>query len=318
MRSRLSHARAWAADGAATAAAWGFERGVGALPDGAARLLGRSLARAAYGVLRIRRSVVEDQLFDSFPERDVRWVRETARACYRHFGEEFSVLAGGPRRVEAALAGADQATEIREVLEAALTTHGGAILVTGHLGNWEVAGAGLASLGLPTTAVVKRQRGSDRRINALRTRFGLEVAYRDDSPKVLLRALRQGRVVALVADQHAKRGGIQLDFLGRPAWTTLGPARLCLAAKVPLFFGVAVRDRGRYRGVFEEIDRRPTSEEAPRVQLTRRWLAALEGAIRTWPEQYFWFHRRWKGLEAERRSGNVAPRAEVQEAMEKS
>lgn len=311
MSHRLGGPGPRVADALASAGSWGVERIAGALPERAARLAGRSLAVVCYRALRIRRHVVENQLADSFPQADARWVRATARACYRHFGEELAMLAGGARRVQSVLARVDDPTGGGERLRSAVAAHGGALVVTGHLGNWELAGSGVASLGLPVTAVAKRQRGADRHIHALRTQLGLDVVYRDASPKVLLRALREGRVLAIAADQHTRQGAVQLDFLGRPAWTTLGPARLCLAADVPLFFGALVRDGDRYRAVLEEMDRRSTDEDSLRVQLTRRWLRALERAVETWPEQYFWFHRRWKGMEAAGGRRNVAARSEV-------
>lgn len=151
----------------------------------------------------------------------------------------------------------------------------------------------------------------------MRARLGFEVAYDDTSPRSLIRRLRSGHVLALVADQHPPRGGERLDFLGRPAWTTVGPARLCQTADVPLFFAALLRDGNGYQTVFEEIE--PASDDggdAP-IALTRKWLRVLEGGVRARPEQYFWFHRRWKPARGRGR-GNAGGGDSVRIDMEHS
>lgn len=270
------------------------------------------------GLLRYRREVVERQLAESFPDADPTWIDATTRRCYRHFGQELAVLAGGAVSVTEAIERIDDETDSRRRIRDAVEAHGGAIVVTGHLGNWELGGARIASFGLPTTAVARRQSGRvDRRLAAMRDRLGFDVAYDDATPRTLVRALRSGRVLALVADQHRPQGGVQLDFMGRPAWTTLGPARLCLTADVPLFFAALLRDGRRYRTVFEKIDR-GTGEMEPAVEITRRWLAVLERGVKDKPAQYFWFHRRWKKASGRHEMGNDTPIREVEQRMEAS
>ncbi len=269
---------------------------LGALPDGPSRALGRGVAGLAHSVLRIRRRTVETQLAASFPERSREWVRETAGACYRHFGEELAVLAGRPARIRAALDSVEPPVRLDDVLPRGAGRGRGAILVTAHLGNWDLAGAYVARQGFPVTAVAQRQWGVERRLRAMRARLGIDISYTSGDARALLRALRGGHMLALVADQHARRGGVRLPFLGRPAWTTLGPARLSLAAGVPLFFGGLVREGRGYRPILERIETPPAPpDERPEVALTRAWLETLEAQVRRTPEQYFWFHRRWKG-----------------------
>jgi len=171
----------------------------------------------------------------------------------------------------------------------------GAVLVFGHLGNWELAGGVLARLGFPVTAVAQRQPGADRRLNAMRAGLGTDIVDRRESPRVLLKKLSEGNLLALVADQHATSGAVRLDFLHRPAWTTLGPARLSIAAGVPLLFCALVREGRGYHFHMRSLGAPdPAPGETPELALTRVWVEALEEAIRAQPEQYFWFHRRWK------------------------
>jgi len=257
-----------------------------------ARVLGRGLAGFAHGGLRIRRDVVRSQIAASFPERDAAWVRHTARASYRHFGAELSAVAGGSRSIEAALARVRDPAGIVDKLARARDGFA-RVIVTGHIGNWELAGAYLASR-IPVTTVVRRQQGGwDRRLLAMREGMSLDIVHHDEGARKVVRALEAGRCVSLVADQHSFTGSASLPFLGRPAWTRLGPARLALRAGVPLAFGALIRDGDGYDVLWEPVgDDVMASGDA--VAVTREWLGALERAVRRWPAQYYWFHRRWK------------------------
>ena len=107
--------------------------------------------------------------------------------------------------------------------------------------------------------------------------------------------IRSGVSVALVADQDARNRGIFVPFLGRPASTFRGPARLALETGAPLFFGAAIREGDGYRAVVEPVSTRRDGPDAER-DLTRAWVERLDYRVRLSPEQYFWFHRRWKTI----------------------
>lgn len=257
-----------------------------------------ALARVAYRALRIRRGTVEAHLRQAFPDRDPRWIRRTAAASYAHLGREGLSLLRlyrlGPEdvlRATRVVAGLD---ELRDAIAAG----SGAILVTGHFGNWEIGGAALAARGIPLDVVVRRQANPlfDRLINRARERLGMRVIYYSLATRESLRGLRQGRAVAFVADQDARRAGAFVPFLGRPASTARGPAVLALRSGAPLFIGTAVRAAdGGYDVSLRRIPAPPEGDlEEQVLALTAAHVSALEAAIRSAPEQYLWHHRRWK------------------------
>ncbi|HWV58363.1 MAG TPA: lysophospholipid acyltransferase family protein [Longimicrobiales bacterium] len=263
---------------------------------GAARL-GGVLGGLGYWPLGIRRRVVESHLAQAFPERDVAWVRRTAREAYAHLGREmFAMLRLARTSREAIIA----STEVIgfDALRAAVDAGRGAIVVTGHLGNWEIGGASLAARGIPMDVVAQRQANPlfDRMVVRARERLGMRVIERSRATKLALRSLREGRAVAFVADQDARRAGVFVPFFGRLASTHRGPALMAVRTGAPLFLGSCLRVGDGYRITLRQITVREGSGDVDDavIALTAAFTRGLEEAIRAAPEQYFWHHRRWK------------------------
>lgn len=272
---------------------------LGALPRGPAGRLGAGAGAAAHA-LRTRRDIVRSQIAAAFPERHAGWVEETALGCYRHFGREAAEIVRLHRTGGGTLPGRMQTDEATERCIARMLAGQGTIVVTGHLGNWEVAGAYLAARGVPLSAVVKRQSNErfDTWIAGSRRDVGIEPVYMDEAREVVPGLLAAGRSVALVADQDARSRGVVVPFLGRPASTFKGPARFALVTGAPLVFGLAVRDGSGYRSYVEPVrgTQEPvTADDESVLSVTRQWVERLDRHVRERPRQYFWFHRRWKG-----------------------
>jgi KDO2-lipid IV(A) lauroyltransferase len=269
------------------------------LPERMALALGAGCGWLAGSVLRIRRRVVADNLARAFPEASPSWRGRVGAACYRHLGREAVALL----RLEGM-----HAAEVRErcavsgieAVRDALAAGRGVLLLTGHLGNWEVGGAGLAARAVPLDVVARRQRNPlfEARLLRMRERLGMRVIYRHEATRAVLRSLREPRAVALVADQNAAVGGIFVDFFGTPAATVRGPG--LLAARTDALVATAfVRrlegPRARYHLDIEPLSFERTGDPTEDLlALTRAYHTGLEAAIRAEPAQYFWFHRRWK------------------------
>ncbi len=184
-------------------------------------------------------------------------------------------------------------------LQSALKAGQGAILVTAHLGNWEVLVRAAAAAGRPVHVLTKRMhRGwAEAAWRALR-RDGAHLMHERGSGRRVLEALARGEVIALVLDQHdASPQALRAPFLGRLAATNTGLARVALASGAPV---VPVfthrRPDGEHHVAFEAPLEAPASgSRSARVEmLTRTCLDTIEAAIRRHPEQWLWIHRRWK------------------------
>ncbi|MDH3207282.1 MAG: lysophospholipid acyltransferase family protein [Gemmatimonadota bacterium] len=269
------------------------------LPEATALRVGAAMGVLVGGVLRIRRRDVDRHLGWAFPDRPASWRRSVARASYAHLGREAVVMfrAGGwsaERVLERT-----QMVGFGAFREAARSGNG-LVLLTGHIGNWEIGGAAIAARGVPFDVVGKgmSNRGFQSDLFAARERFGMRVIEMGDAARAASRSLRQGRVVALLGDQHAHSGGIPVPFFGRPAQTTRGPALLVGGTGAPVWIAFAARDPGpaqRYTVTFEPLHFTPTGRaDEDAEMLMAAYARVLEEAIRATPEQYFWLHRRWK------------------------
>ena len=272
---------------------------ISVLPERGAAGMGETLGGLVRWPLGIRRSVVEANLRRAFPAAGDEWIERTAKATFRHLGREAVAIL---RLARATPAEIRERTEMHgmDVLREALGEGRGALLFTGHLGNWEIGAASIAARGLPMAAVVKRLRNRliDARIDGIRQALGVETLDQREAPRQLPRMLRRGYVIGIVADQDARRAGVWVPFFGHPASTHRGPALFALRLGAPIFASFVRRLPGRvarYRIELERVSLPQTGElDADVRTLTATLTTHLETAIRAAPEQYFWFHKRWK------------------------
>jgi KDO2-lipid IV(A) lauroyltransferase len=160
----------------------------------------------------------------------------------------------------------------------------------------------MAAHGIPI-AVVHRPRDNplfDELAAGLRAETGAELLARGSAARAALRALRDGKVVAMPLDQNAsRREGVFVPFFGRPACTRDGPARIAMktgAPVVPVFIeriGESMRHRVRVCPPLELVPE-GDDPQAALVENVARMTGAIEVAIRRAPDQWIWTHRRWK------------------------
>jgi KDO2-lipid IV(A) lauroyltransferase len=271
-------------------------RTVGALPVPVALRLGQAIGGAAGALLATPRRLALAHVALAFPELDGRARRALVRTTFRHAGRSYAELAVW-RKLE-------RDTDFvriegKDVLDAALAQGHGCLAITGHVGNWELLAARMASVGVPLTVVARKV--NDDRFNALITGFrrdvGMEVLLRDD-PQFLgavRGALDRNRVVALLIDQDSRGGGVFVPFFGRPAHTPPGAAVLALRTKAPVVtVFIHRRSDGGHVIRFEAMAIEPRGGAGAVTELTARFTAAIEAAIRRAPADWVWWHERWR------------------------
>jgi len=178
------------------------------------------------------------------------------------------------------------------------------IIVTGHLGNWELAGAvySLCS-GLRLSSIMRPLNNPrlGRIIYSYRENPMHKTFSKEDGLKQLLSALRKKESVAIVADQHASSSeGAETVFFGHPARAHSTPALLHLKTGIPIFVGALIRNESDFKfelDVRKVINYTPTDNKAEDIKnIVQEYTSALEEIIRDYPEQWLWSHRRWLDL----------------------
>ena len=267
------------------------------LPAAAAEPVGSAIGSLVRRPFGIRRTTVIENLRRAFPDASDSWLEETARASYAHLGREVVSM------VRLSRLSREEVVALTDVppwpaVEAAVAEGKGALLVTGHYGNWEVAAAAVAARGVPIHAVVKPQRNRlvDRMVQDARARLGIGTVRMRRAAREVPRLLAKGGVIGIVADQDARSSGVWVPFFGVPASTFRGPAQFAVRYGAAVFAAVARRlPDGRYRVDGDRVPVERTGDrEADELRLTARLAAHLEQEIRKDPGQYFWFHKRWK------------------------
>jgi KDO2-lipid IV(A) lauroyltransferase len=286
MRDALEHAGVQLAMGLA-----------GALPEPAAVWIGRAFGRAAWR-LGVRRRVALENIAraygaDGDPAAELR----LGRASYEHLGTSFIEFLRLPRLTPATLR--DRLVlDGGEHFRGALAGGRGAVVASGHLGNWELMIACVAASGFPATCVVQPLR--NRRVEALVERVrggaGIEVVRRGMALRRLRAVLAANRLLLFLCDQDARRRGVFVPFFDVPASTPKGAAQVAVRLGVPFIPAFGWREAGgRHRVVVHPPLAVPTGDEESAVRgLLAGFTARLEAAVRVAPEQYWWAHRRWK------------------------
>jgi KDO2-lipid IV(A) lauroyltransferase len=202
-------------------------------------------------------------------------------------------------------------------LDRALERGNGAIVLTGHFGNWELLASYFRFLGYPGVLVGRRiyYEPYNRVLVSLRKSALVTTIYRDESPRKILTELKENHIVGISADQDIDSlEGLFVPFFGEPAWTPIGPAKMALASGTPIVPAFMLHEGSGYR-LFVEEPIWPTQEGSKEERLrrmTEAWSQVVERYIRQYPNQWVWMHNRWKTkpkLETEIKNTEVLERA---------
>jgi KDO2-lipid IV(A) lauroyltransferase len=260
---------------------------------------GRALGTLLGQLDRRHLAIAAGNLRLAFPDWDEARVWRTARAVYGHFGAVLFDILWLQRRTPEQIRGLLE-VHGREHVERAMAGGRGALLVTAHLGNWELHGVAHGLLFGPIQVVARPLDNPrlDARLCAMRTMAGNTVLYKRRALIRILHALRAGQGIAILVDQNVlPRDGIFVEFFGRPAATTTVAAALAVKTGAPLVpCRTELLGDGRYRLTYAPaVDWSPSGErEADVACLTQRLTRQIEDWVRETPEQWLWMHRRWK------------------------
>ncbi len=259
------------------------------------------LAWLVTDVIPLRREVIEDNLRVAYPELSDGERRQLIRRMWRHLFLMVFEIAHVPLRIHSTnWRQYIESKTVREICLFLLDLRP-KVIVSGHFGNFEVAGYVAGLLGFPTYTIARPLDNPflDRFVNRFRRATGQCILPKQGSAELVQRVLDQGGVLALLGDQHAGPKGCWTDFFGRAASSHKAIALFSLTHDAPLAVVCAQRRRGPLDFSLEvvaTVDPSTMSPELGSVQALTQWYnQQLEAAVRQAPEQYWWVHRRWKG-----------------------
>ena len=261
--------------------------------------LGAALGRFVHDVLGTRKEVTRDNLRRALPNHGEAEIDRLVRATYDQLGGSLLEFASLPGMSKQQLVEVVRFENL-ETLDRVRASGRGAMLVTAHFGSWELFGASFVARGYPTTFFVKRQKNplvADLQ-DDIRRQAGIEIVTEGPGvAKGVLRALKQGHLVGILPDQDARRHGVWVEFLGRPASTFKGPAFFAYRAGVPIIPAYVRRQAdGNHVGVIlDPIEPDLSRDQDEEVfRLTQAYTDLMTAWIVKHPEHYFWVHRRFK------------------------
>jgi KDO2-lipid IV(A) lauroyltransferase len=272
------------------------------LPRARALAAGARLGESLYSVAWRPRRVALRNLAIAFPDKDDSERTEILRRSLRNLG-----------RMVAEVCHLDELTadSVRRYVRipdwdawqraVESTRERGAVILTGHVGNWELLAYAHGLLGAPVTLVHRpiRNAAIDEFIVRLRARAGTRSIGKHAAAKAALRALRNREMVAIPADQNqSRRSGVFVSFFGLPASTTAGPARLAMMTGAPIIPVFLLREgeteihRLEVQSPIELAG--GADRDADVVENTQRCTSVIEDVVRRHPDQWVWFHKRWR------------------------
>jgi KDO2-lipid IV(A) lauroyltransferase len=279
---------------------WLLVKLLGLLPRRLARNVGAAIGWLAYTATPRLRRVGLRNLALAFPE-SAETERETIlRGMYRQLGWQLAEFCHMPGYT------LDRASQFirykgMEHYLAAKQRGQGVLVLTGHLGAWEMSSFYHSLAGYPMGMVIRRLDNPwvNRLVNDIRTQHGNRVLSKDDFARGLIAAMRAGETVGVLMDTNmTPPQGVFVDFFGHAACTASGVARVALRTGAAVLPGFLVWEPAENRYVLHflpELKLVDTGDaERDAITNTQMFTTALENVIRQYPEQWLWVHRRWK------------------------
>jgi Kdo2-lipid IVA lauroyltransferase/acyltransferase len=273
---------------------------LGLLPRRLARFLGAVVGGLAFLLVPRLRRVGLRNLELALPDKSQAERARILRTLYRNLGWHLAEFCQMPRynrdntRSFLRYEGLERYIEARDRQQ-------GVLILTGHLGAWELSSFYHSLMGYPMSMVIRRLDNPkvDRLVNTIRCLHGNRVVHKDDFARGLLTAMRNGETVGILMDTNmTPPQGVFVDFFGRMACTASGMARVALktgAAVLPGFLLWEEAERKYVLHFGEPLElTRTGDDEADVVENTALFTRTIEAYIRRYPEQWLWVHRRWK------------------------
>ena len=247
------------------------------------------LASIFYHYIPKRKKLAKNNIKIAFPNKSEKWIDNTLRNTYKFFVFNFIQFLALPKsmdNIKIKIVG-------KEIMDNALKKNKGVILISAHFGSWEVLGHWLGINGYKLHGVAHEQnnKGANEFFQYKRELSGIKHIYKKVGLDNLYKVLQGKNILGLVSDQDAKSKGVFIKFFNKLASTAKGVGLFHLNTKAPMVYGLSMQT-GFQKYKIEFIQIKPKEDTIESI--TQDYTNVLESYINKYPEQYFWFHNRWK------------------------
>ena len=242
-----------------------------------------------FRVLKLRKKMALENLRIAFPEKDNKWYNTIIKKCYQFYLEEIMDFLSQYAHFNLKKVHLNNI----HILDEALKEEKGVILVSGHFGSFHKLFVAMAKNGYKNIAGVsykQNNRGAGRFFLELRKPYLSNEMHKGGPSNQVKKSLQNKEILILLSDQDARQKGIFVNFFNILSSTPSGAARYNQIMGSPLIFCSIVKTNNHHEANFERIDTTNMNIE----DTVQKYTSMLEQMIRKYPEQYFWFHRRWK------------------------
>ena len=275
-------------------------RPLGWMPRGLARCMAGVLAWSVYVLHGRLRRVGQRNLEMAYPELSSKSRRAKLRGVFRSLGMQLVEFCRMTRYTSENTRNWIRTEGLDHYL-AAKARGKGVLIVTGHMGAWELSSFYHSLMGYPMSMIARPldNRRLDKFVNGIRCLHGNRVLPKDDFARGLLTAMRKGETVGILMDTNmTPPQGVFVNFFGKQACTASGVARVALKTGAAVLPGFMVWEDAERRYVLhfgpQLTFERTADDEADIVAATQLCTSAIESWIRRYPDQWLWIHRRWK------------------------
>ena len=253
---------------------------------------GRVFGSLMYYVFPLRKSVAITNLNIAFKEKNHEEKKSLLLKVYQHYGIlTFEFLQMYYKKVKFDNFILDDETK------RILSTKSGIILMTAHIGNWEMI-TSIISKYKKVTGIVRKQKnsGGNKFFSECRAIKNVSLVANKGSKRKMLDALNNGEVLLLATDQNAKKNGTYIDFFGEQASIPKGAGHFYYSTKSTLVIGFCILNENlqyEFKLRTIKINKNIEQKENTIVEVNRIYSKLLQDEIIKYPEQYFWFHKKW-------------------------
>ena len=252
-------------------------------------VISQHIASILYHYIPKRKDVATKNLKTAFPEHSDIWIENTLKNSYKFFSYNFIQFLAFPKSTNSIKIQVNGQSALDNAIDQGI----GVILISSHFGPWEILGhwLGINNYQLRGVAQKQKNKGANKFFEEKRQLSSIKHIYRKVGMDLLYNVLKEKKMLGLVSDQDAKNKGVFINFFNKPASTHKGAALFHLNTNAPMIYGICIQT-GFQEYKIELIPINPVKHIIE--DITQQHTLTLEEIIKKYPNQYFWFHNRWK------------------------